>query len=70
LAATLLPFATGMSSWIYLAGATVLGLRFLQYSIRLLRGDDRRVALATFKYSITYLMALFVVLLVDHFFYF
>jgi protoheme IX farnesyltransferase len=70
LAATLLPFATGMSGWIYLAGALVLGLRFLQYSVRLLRGDDRRVALATFKYSITYLMALFVVLLVDHFFYF
>ena len=70
LAATLLPFATGMSGWIYLAGAMVLGLRFLQYSVRLLRGDDRRVALATFKYSITYLMALFVVLLVDHFFYF
>ncbi|WP_442915328.1 heme o synthase [Marinobacter sp. OP 3.4] len=70
LAATLLPFATGMSGWIYLAGATVLGLRFLQYAVRLLRGDDRRVALATFKYSITYLMALFVVLLVDHFFYF
>ena len=70
LAVTLLPFATGMSGWIYLAGATALGLRFLQYSVRLLRGDDRRVALATFKYSITYLMALFVVLLVDHFFYF
>ncbi|MGM0571285.1 heme o synthase [Marinobacter sp.] len=70
LAVTLLPFATGMSGWIYLAGAMALGLRFLQYSVRLLRGDDRRVALATFKYSITYLMALFVVLLVDHFFYF
>lgn len=70
LAVTLLPFATGMSGWIYLAGATVLGLRFLQYAVRLLRGDDRRVALATFKYSITYLMVLFVVLLVDHFFYF
>ncbi len=70
LAVTLLPFATGMSGWIYLAGATALGLRFLQYAVRLLRGDDRRVALATFKYSITYLMVLFVVLLVDHYFYF
>lgn len=69
LAVTLLPFATGMSGLIYLAGALVLGLRFLQYAVRLLRGDDRRVALATFKYSITYLMALFVVLLVDHFVY-
>lgn len=70
LAVTLLPFATGMSGPIYLVGALLLGLRFLQYAVRLLRGDDRRVALATFKYSITYLMALFVVLLVDHFVYF
>ncbi|GAA3568045.1 MAG: heme o synthase [Pseudomonadales bacterium] len=67
LAASLLPFVTGMSGTLYLVGALVLGLRFLHYAIRLLRGDDRRVALATFKYSITYLMALFVVLLVDHF---
>lgn len=67
---TLLPFATGMSGLIYLVGAMLLGLRFLQYAVRLYRGDDRRVALATFKYSITYLMALFVVLLVDHFVFF
>ena len=70
LAVSVLPFVTGMSGGIYLVGALVLGLRFLQYSIRLLRGDDRRVALTTFKYSITYLMALFVVLLVDHFVFF
>ena len=67
LAVSLLPFVTGMSGGIYLVGALALGLRFLQYAVRLLRGDDRRVALNTFKYSITYLMALFVVLLVDHF---
>lgn len=70
LAVSLLPFVTGMSGGIYLIGALALGLRFLHYAIRLLRGDDRQVALATFKYSITYLMVLFVVLLVDHFFYF
>ena len=70
LAVSVLPFATGMSGGIYLIGALVLGLRFLQYAIRLLKGDDRRVALTTFKYSITYLMALFVVLLVDHFVFF
>ncbi|MEC7816712.1 MAG: heme o synthase [Pseudomonadota bacterium] len=70
LAVSLLPFVTGMSGGIYLVGALALGLRFLQYSIRLLKGDDRRVALDTFKYSITYLMALFVVLLVDHFVFF
>ncbi|HEA51176.1 heme o synthase [Marinobacter antarcticus] len=70
LAVSLLPFVTGMSGWIYLAGAMVLGLRFLQYAVRLLRGDDRRVALKTFKFSITYLMVLFVVLLVDHYVFF
>ncbi|XOZ32655.1 heme o synthase [Halomonadaceae bacterium KBTZ08] len=67
LAVSLLPVATGMSGMIYLVGATLLGLRFLQYAFRLWWGDDRRVALQTFKYSITYLMLLFVVLLVDHF---
>ncbi|WP_203142071.1 heme o synthase [Marinobacter mangrovi] len=66
-AASLLPFVTGMTGLIYLVGAAALGLRFLHYAIRLWQGDDRQVALATFKYSITYLMALFVVLLIDHF---
>jgi protoheme IX farnesyltransferase len=70
LAVSLLPFVTGMSGPIYLVGALLLGLRFLQYSVRLLRGDDRQVAMDTFKFSITYLMALFVVLLVDHFIFF
>ncbi|RMJ02849.1 Protoheme IX farnesyltransferase [Marinobacter litoralis] len=70
LVVSLLPFVTGMSGGIYLVGALVLGLRFLQYAIRLLKGDDRRVAMDTFKYSIVYLMALFVVLLVDHFVFF
>lgn len=67
LAVSLMPFVTGMSGLVYLVGATLLGLRFLQYTVRLWRHDDRRVALATFKYSITYLMLLFVLLLVDHF---
>jgi protoheme IX farnesyltransferase len=48
LAVSLLPFVTGMSGGIYLIGALALGLRFLQYAIRLLKGDDRRVALNTF----------------------
>ncbi|MDX5297561.1 MAG: heme o synthase [Gammaproteobacteria bacterium] len=67
LAVSVFPFLTGMSGGVYLVGALLLGARFLHYSLRLWRGDDRRVALDTFKYSITYLMALFVVLLVDHF---
>lgn len=67
LAASVMPFVTGMSGMIYLVGAVLLGLYFLQYTVRLWLGDDRRVALATFKYSITYLMLLFVLMLVDHF---
>ena len=70
LAATLLPFVTGMSGGIYLVGAVVLGLRFLHYSIRLIREDNRKLAMDTFKYSISYLMLLFVFLLVDHYVYF
>jgi len=39
---TLLPFLTGMSGWIYLVGAVLLGLRFLSYAARLYAtGDDR-----------------------------
>ncbi|OEY66167.1 heme o synthase [Marinobacter sp. X15-166B] len=67
LAVSLLPFVTGMSGLLYLLGALGLGGRFVHYAVRLFRHDDRQVALATFKYSITYLMLLFVVLLADHF---
>lgn len=67
MAVSLLPFVTHMSGTIYLAGALILGTRFLIRAADLLRTDDRRVALATFKFSITYLMALFVVLLLDHY---
>lgn len=67
LAASVMPFVTGMSGLLYLIGAALLGLWFLQYTVRLWMKDDRRIALATFKYSITYLMLLFMLLLVDHF---
>lgn len=64
---SVLPFLTGMSGVIYLAGALALGGRFLFWSIVLLRNSRPRAAIKTFKYSITYLMLLFVVLLVDHY---
>lgn len=66
-AVTLMPVATGMSGLIYLVAAVLLGLRFLQLAVRLYRTDERRVALHTFKFSITYLMLLFLFLLIDHF---
>lgn len=63
---TLLPFATGLSSWLYLAGAVVLGGVFLYWSIEIVRGRNERAPMETFKYSITYLLALFVIMLLDH----
>ncbi|WP_257286349.1 heme o synthase [Endozoicomonas sp. SESOKO1] len=64
---TMLPFLTGMSGVIYLVGATLLGARFLYWSVVLLRGSRADAAIKTFRFSITYLMLLFVVLLVDHY---
>lgn len=69
-AVTLLPFVTQMSGLIYLFGAIVLGIGFLAYAIVLLRTQRRQVAMSTFKYSIIYLMLLFIFLLVDHYFFF
>ena len=64
---TLLPFLTGMSGWIYLAGAVVLGLRFLNYAARLYATGDDRLAMPTFGFSIVYLFGLFAALMLDHY---
>ncbi len=66
-AVSLLPYATGMLNWLYLLGAVVLGAGFLYWSVRLLLSDDASLGMDTFKYSIIYLMALFVVMLADHY---
>ena len=63
---TLLPFVTLLSSWLYLGGAVVLGLIFLYWSIEILRGKNDRAPMETFKFSITYLLVLFLIMLVDH----
>ncbi len=64
---SLLPYLTGMSGVLYLFGATLLGAGFLYYAIRLKYADDGEVAMETFGYSISYLLALFTFLLVDHY---
>ena len=64
---TTLPFLTGMSGALYLAGVTVLNLGFLWYAFRLLRENDERLPMQTFGYSIIYLMVLFVFLLAYHY---
>lgn len=66
---TLLPFATGLSGWFYLASALVLGAVFVYWSIEILRGRNAKAPMETFKYSITYLLLLFIAMLVDHWFF-
>ena len=67
IATTLLPVMTGMSGIIYLVGVSLLNIRFLQWALRLYRGRDSTAPMAMFRYSINYIMGLFVVLLVDHY---
>ena len=67
---TLLPYLTGMSGKLYLGGAIVLGLWFLGYALKLKYQPLPGTAMKTFGFSIIYLMLLFVVLLVDHYFFF
>jgi len=56
-----------MSGFIYFTGALLLDGGFLYYAIRLILGRDEKVAMQTFGYSIWYLMAIFALLLVDHY---
>jgi protoheme IX farnesyltransferase len=62
---TLIPFIIGMSGIIYLLSALALGLVFIIWSLRLLL-DHNGAAIKTFRYSIFYLMMLFISLLIDH----
>lgn len=64
---TLLPYLTGMFNWLYLLGAVVLGGGFIYWSLVMLFGNVPNSAMETFKYSIIYLMALFIVMLLDHY---
>ncbi len=64
---TALPFVIGMSGPIYFAGAMALGAGFLYWAVVLLRNNNPRAPMETFKYSILYLGLLFAFLLVDHY---
>jgi protoheme IX farnesyltransferase len=67
LVVSVLPFAMHMSGPFYLVGALLLGGGFLYYALLLMKGNDESVAMKTFGYSIWYLMAIFALLLVDHY---
>ena len=65
--ASVLPFVIAMSGPLYLAGALALGAGFLYWAIVLIRNSNDKAPMETFRYSILYLGALFLVMLVDHY---
>lgn len=66
-AGCLMPFIYGMSSWIYLAAALVLGVGFCGYGFALWRHYSDALARKTFRFSLIHLSVLFAALLVDHY---
>ncbi|HLO95138.1 MAG TPA: heme o synthase [Burkholderiaceae bacterium] len=66
-AATLLPFLIGMSGWLYLASAIVLGFLFCLHGWQLWREYSETLARKTFRFSILHLSLLFGALLLDHY---
>ncbi|MEX8193408.1 heme o synthase [Comamonas guangdongensis] len=66
-AACLLPFVAGMSGYLYLCAAVILGLGFCAYGWALLRSYSDALARKTFRFSLIHLSLLFAALLVDHY---
>ncbi|MCH7741642.1 MAG: protoheme IX farnesyltransferase [Proteobacteria bacterium] len=64
---SVMPYLIGMSNLLYLVSAVALGAGFLYWSLVMLFGDNPRAPIETFRYSIFYLIALFVALLTDHY---
>ena len=64
---TTLPYLTHMSGVVYLAGVSVLNLGFMWYALRMMISKDIMLPMYTFAFSITYLMVLYIFLLVDHY---
>jgi protoheme IX farnesyltransferase len=67
MAACFMPFAIGMSSWLYLAVALVLSVGFIGYAIALMRAYSDELARKTFRFSLIHLSVLFAALLLDHY---
>lgn len=65
LAVSLLPWATFMGGWLYLAAAVGLGGWYLMLNVRLLLTPGPRLPMRSFRFSIIYLFGLFAALLVD-----
>ena len=66
-ASTLLPFIFGMSGYVYLAAAVLLGAGFIWHAWKLWRVYSDALARKTFRFSLWHLSLLFGALLVDHY---
>ncbi|HUA26747.1 MAG TPA: heme o synthase [Steroidobacteraceae bacterium] len=64
---TALPFLMRMSGLIYLGAAAFLDAGIVRHALRLKRSQSDAVAMRMFRYSILYLMWLFLALLIDHY---
>lgn len=64
---SLLPAMVGLSGPLYWLGAVLLGGYFILRAYQLMHTNSDRAAMRLFGYSITYLTALFALLLIDHF---
>jgi heme o synthase len=67
LAGCLMPFAYGMSGWLYLVVALVLSFGFCAYAWALWRNYSDELARKTFRFSLIHLSVLFAALLLDHY---
>ncbi|HVA56127.1 MAG TPA: heme o synthase [Gammaproteobacteria bacterium] len=66
-AVSVLPYLIGMSGLLYLIGALIFGGLFMAYAFALRFSNDPSLPMRTFRYSIVYLAAIFILLLVDHY---
>lgn len=64
---SMVPYFIGMSSWLYLTSAIILNTIFLIYSLILRFSENVIWGMRTFRYSILYLLLLFVAMLIDHY---
>lgn len=66
-AITLFPFVIRMSGYIYFIVTLLLNSRFVYWALKLLKSEQPDIPMKMFRYSIFYLMVLFVVMLIDHY---
>ena len=64
---TLLPYLTRMSGLVYLIAALGLNAGFLWHVLRLKLSGRAELPMKVFRFSVQYLMWLFLALLVDHY---